>query len=72
MDDLTELVVPERLTHLTLEAPHPVEGLAWLTAFPRLRTVSVLADLDEAVARQVPDGVELQGPFASLSSRPQG
>ncbi|MGW1632858.1 NACHT domain-containing protein [Streptomyces anthocyanicus] len=72
VDDLTELVVPERLTHLTLEAPHPVEGLAWLTAFPRLRTVSVLADLDEAVARQVPDGVELQGPFASLSSRPQG
>ncbi|MET9353843.1 NACHT domain-containing protein [Streptomyces sp. NPDC006617] len=72
VDDLTELVVPERLTHLTLEAPHPVEGLAWLTAFPRLRTVSVLADLDEAVARQVPDGVELQGPFASLSSQPQG
>ncbi|GAA2607999.1 MULTISPECIES: NACHT domain-containing protein [Streptomyces] len=72
VDDLTELIVPERLTHLTLEAPHPVEGLAWLTAFPGLRKVSVLTDLDEAVIRQVPDGVELQGPTASLSSEPQG
>ncbi len=72
IDDLTDLIVPERLVHLTLEAPHPVEGLSWISAFPVLKTVSVFADVDEAVARQVPDGVFLNGPFASLSSEPQG
>ncbi|CAM5247900.1 NACHT domain-containing protein OS=Streptomyces tendae OX=1932 GN=GUR47_18800 PE=4 SV=1 [Streptomyces tendae] len=72
VEDLTELIVRERLVHLTLEAPHPVEGLSWVSAFPALKTVSVLADVDEAVARQLPSGVFLHSPFAPLSSEPQG
>ncbi|WP_121711488.1 NACHT domain-containing protein [Streptomyces sp. E5N91] len=74
VDDLTGLIVTERLAQLTLEAAHPVEGLAWLSAFPGLRTVSVLAPTDGAVARQVPDGVKLELPVAVTSSPflPQG
>ncbi|MFH9576144.1 NACHT domain-containing protein [Streptomyces sp. NPDC017230] len=72
VDDLTELIVAERLVHLTLEAAHPVEGLAWLSAFPGLRTVSVLTDTDPAVTRQVPVGVDVQVVPFDLSSRPQG
>ncbi|GAA4010406.1 NACHT domain-containing protein [Streptomyces marokkonensis] len=70
--DLTGLIVAERLVHLTLEAAHPVEGLAWLSAFPGLRSVTVLTDTDTAVARQVPDGVKVQIVPAGPSSRPQG
>ncbi|MFC8870244.1 NACHT domain-containing protein [Streptomyces sp. NPDC057148] len=72
VEDLTELVVAERLTHLSLEAPHPVEGLTWLTAFPRLETVSVFAEPDDAWARQVPAGVRLQYPAHSPSHDRQG
>lgn len=68
VEDLTGLIVPERLHLLALDAPHPVEGLSWLTAFPALRSVTVYTDLDPAVARQVPRGVTLHSesvhPFA--------
>ncbi|MFE0176084.1 NACHT domain-containing protein [Streptomyces sp. NPDC059002] len=59
VEDLTELIVPERLIRLSLDAPHPVEGLAWLSAFPRLDDVFVYADVSEAVAQQVPAHVRL-------------
>ncbi|MEU3900011.1 NACHT domain-containing protein [Streptomyces sp. NPDC045251] len=72
VEDLTELIVADRLLHLTLDATHPVEGLAWLSAFPGLRTVAVLSDTDLAVARQVPGGVKLQITANDSSSRPQG
>ncbi|WP_121748375.1 NACHT domain-containing protein [Streptomyces sp. E2N166] len=72
VDDLTELIVAERLVHLTLDAAHPVEGLAWLSAFPGLRSVTVLMDTDPAVTRQVPDGVVVQLPASDSFSRPQG
>ncbi|MFB6553305.1 NACHT domain-containing protein [Streptomyces sp. NPDC056405] len=74
VDDLTDLIVAERLVHLTLDFAHPVEGLAWLSAFPGLRSVTVLTDTDTdpAVARQVPDGVKVQLPAPDSFSRPQG
>ncbi|MFF3642506.1 NACHT domain-containing protein [Streptomyces sp. NPDC002564] len=59
VEDLTELIVGERLVRLALDAPHPVEGLAWLSAFPHLADVSVYADVTEAEARQVPAHVSL-------------
>ncbi|MPY63984.1 NACHT domain-containing protein, partial [Streptomyces spongiae] len=59
VEDLTELVVRERLTTLALEAPHPVEGLTWLSAFPNLTCVLVRTRVTADVARQVPDGVRL-------------
>ncbi|MET8486432.1 NACHT domain-containing protein [Streptomyces tendae] len=58
VEDLTALIVPERLTHLALDAPHPVEGLSWLSAFPRLTSLYVGTDVDRAVAGQVPAWVE--------------
>ena len=68
VEDLTGLIVPERLHLLALDAAHPVEGLSWLTAFPALRSVTVYTDVDPAVARQVPRGVTLHSepvhPFA--------
>ncbi|WP_432098481.1 NACHT domain-containing protein [Streptomyces sp. WAC 04229] len=60
IEDLTALIVPERLTYLALQAPHPVEGLAWLSAFPALDTVHVASrDVDAAVARELPAGLEI-------------
>ncbi|GHI91850.1 NACHT domain-containing protein [Streptomyces olivaceus] len=60
VEDLQELIVAERLTQLSLEAPHPVEGLSWLSAFPRLETVSVFTEPDDNWAQQLPPGVRLQ------------
>ncbi|MFJ2774439.1 hypothetical protein [Streptomyces sp. NPDC087300] len=51
--------MPEQLTHLTLDAPHPVEGLAWLSAFPSLTDVWLYSPVSEAEARQVPPHVRL-------------
>ncbi|MFA3877684.1 NACHT domain-containing NTPase [Streptomyces sp. MMCC 100] len=68
VEDLTALLVAERLTHLELDAPHPVDGLAWLRDFPRLERLYVNAEVDVAVARQVPEGVSLQ--TRNLSQRP--
>lgn len=62
VEDLTELIVREQLTRLGLEASHPVEGLEWLTVFPNLKRVDVTSDVPEAVARQVPDRIELITP----------
>ncbi|GGZ99386.1 NACHT domain-containing protein [Streptomyces bluensis] len=59
VEDLTDLIVRERLTHLALDAPHPVEGLAWLSAFPNLTSVSVSTLLHPDVVRQIPDRVRL-------------
>ncbi|MFJ6075882.1 NACHT domain-containing protein [Streptomyces sp. NPDC093065] len=72
VEDLVELIVHERLVHLLLEAPHPVEGLTWLSAFPRLEVVSVFTEPDEAWARQVPPGVRLQYLAHSPSTDHQG
>ncbi|MFG3110651.1 NACHT domain-containing protein [Streptomyces tendae] len=72
VEDLTELIVPERLTLLALEAPHPVEGLNWLSAFPRLEAVSIFTEPDETWARQVPIGVRLRFPLHSPSHDSQG
>ncbi|WP_399887039.1 NACHT domain-containing protein [Streptomyces sp. BBFR51] len=58
VEDLTALIVPEQLTHLALEAPHPVEGLSWLSAFPRLTSVYVGGEVDGSVAGQIPAWVE--------------
>ncbi|MGX1911035.1 NACHT domain-containing protein [Streptomyces phaeochromogenes] len=54
VEELTELIVPEQLTALLVEAPHPVEGLAWLSAFPNLEDVHVGTEVSETVAQQVP------------------
>ncbi|MGI3204553.1 hypothetical protein ACRJ4W_53295 [Streptomyces sp. GLT-R25] len=54
VEELTELIVPEQLTVLLVEAPHPVEGLAWLSAFPNLEDVHVGTEVSETVAQQVP------------------
>ncbi|WP_069887191.1 NACHT domain-containing protein [Streptomyces luteocolor] len=54
VEDLTDLIVRERLVHLWLEAPHPVEGLAWLSVFPHLKSVFVPTEVPPAVADQVP------------------
>lgn len=62
VEDLTELVVRERLVRLSLEASHPVEGLAWLSAFPNLKRVHVTSEVSEAVAQQVPGWIELITP----------
>ncbi|MET8689448.1 NACHT domain-containing protein [Streptomyces sp. NPDC004732] len=59
VEDLTELIVPEQLTRLSLEAPHPVEGLAWLSAFPNLVDVTVDTDVTEAERMQVPSRIQL-------------
>ncbi|MFC8305246.1 NACHT domain-containing protein [Streptomyces olivaceus] len=72
VEDLVELIVPERLTRLSLEAPHPVEGLTWLSAFPRLEAVSVFTEPDETWAAQLPDGVLLQYPAHSPSHDRRG
>ncbi|MEV7193839.1 NACHT domain-containing protein [Streptomyces sp. NPDC093510] len=58
-EDLTELIVPEQLTRLTLDAAHPVEGLAWLSAFPRLSEVTVHSEVSDTEARQVSPHIEL-------------
>ncbi|MEU5339252.1 MULTISPECIES: NACHT domain-containing protein [unclassified Streptomyces] len=55
--DLTELIVPEQLTALVLEAPHPVEGLAWLSAFPNLERVLLDTEASETELQQVPAGI---------------
>ncbi|MGW6270474.1 NACHT domain-containing protein [Streptomyces sp. NPDC055060] len=62
VEDLTELIVREKLTRLGLEASHPVEGLAWLSVFPNLRRVHVTSEVAEAVAQQAPDRIELITP----------
>jgi hypothetical protein len=67
VEDLTEVMVRERLIHLMLEAPHPVEGLAWLSAFPNLRNVFVSARVSRDVAQQVPDWVRLDTPYSGES-----
>ncbi|MEV5762568.1 NACHT domain-containing protein [Streptomyces tendae] len=72
VEDLTALIVPERLHLLALDAPHPVEGLSWLAAFPALRSVTVYADLDPAVARQAPPGVTVRNETAPPSANRQG
>ncbi|MEV0226967.1 NACHT domain-containing protein [Streptomyces sp. NPDC050704] len=67
VEDLTELIVPERLTILLLDAPHPAEGLAWLSAFPNLAEVHVETEVSVTVAQQVPTGVKLITPNISPS-----
>ncbi|MFD3572936.1 NACHT domain-containing protein [Streptomyces sp. NPDC058644] len=62
VEDLTELIVRDRLTRLGLEASHPVEGLAWLSVFPNLRRVHVTSEVGEAVAQQAPHWIELITP----------
>ncbi|MCX4907804.1 NACHT domain-containing NTPase [Streptomyces sp. NBC_00878] len=62
VEDLTELIVRERLVRLFLETPHPVEGLAWLSAFPRLERVRVATEVSAFTARQVPPWIELITP----------
>ncbi|MFK4065004.1 NACHT domain-containing protein [Streptomyces sp. NPDC029674] len=64
VEDLTELIVPERLTRLSLDAPHPVEGLAWLSAFPHLTDVELDVAVSATTAQQVPSGVRLNTPEA--------
>ncbi|MFI9378986.1 NACHT domain-containing protein [Streptomyces parvulus] len=59
IEDLTTLIVPERLRYLALEAPHPVEGLAWLSAFPALDTLHMAGEADPAAARELPAGTEI-------------
>lgn len=59
VEDLVDLIVPEQLSQLSLDAPHPVEGLAWLSAFPHLRHLHVDTAVDAETARQVPPGVHL-------------
>ncbi|MFI2617684.1 NACHT domain-containing protein [Streptomyces sp. NPDC018584] len=65
VEDLTELIVAEQLTRISLEAPHPVEGLAWLSAFPRLTEVTVRGEVSADTARQLPPGVRLVAPQGS-------
>ncbi|WP_306939298.1 NACHT domain-containing protein [Streptomyces phaeochromogenes] len=62
VEDLTELIVQDRLVRLFLEAPHPVEGLAWLRAFPRLERVRVATEVSTSMAHQVPHQIELITP----------
>ncbi|MEU5898819.1 NACHT domain-containing protein [Streptomyces venezuelae] len=64
VEDLTELIVPEQLIRLTLEAPHPVEGLAWLSAFPRLTEVVVHTDVSAAEAQRLPGRIRLNSPLS--------
>ncbi|WP_409234708.1 NACHT domain-containing protein [Streptomyces sp. PA5.6] len=59
VEDLVDLIVPEQLTELWLDAPHPVEGLAWLSAFPHLALVTVHSYLSEAERHQVPPHIRL-------------
>ncbi|MFE0101460.1 NACHT domain-containing protein [Streptomyces sp. NPDC059009] len=61
---LTELIVADRLTHLSVEAPHPVEGLTWLAAFPNLQEVYVESEVPSAIAEQVPAWIVLTTPRA--------
>ncbi|QES43067.1 ATP-binding protein [Streptomyces venezuelae] len=67
VEDLTELIVPEQLLCLSLDAPHPVEGFAWLSAFPRLTDLLVATAVDADTARQVPSGVRLNSPPATAT-----
>jgi hypothetical protein len=67
VEDLTELLVHERLIHLQLEAPHPVEGLAWLSAFPNLRNVHLEREVSTTEAQQVPSWITLM-PHPSRTS----
>ncbi|MGH4033279.1 NACHT domain-containing protein [Actinomycetota bacterium Odt1-20B] len=60
VEDLTELIVADLLTHLRVEAPDPVEKLAWLTAFPNLQEIYVEVDLSPswvAADARVPAGI---------------
>ncbi|MEV4036510.1 NACHT domain-containing protein [Streptomyces umbrinus] len=67
VEELTELIVQERLVRLFLEAPHPVDGLAWLAVFPRLERVRVATEVSPYVAQQVPLRIELITPRTSRS-----
>ncbi|MFG2344077.1 NACHT domain-containing protein [Streptomyces phaeochromogenes] len=67
VEELTELIVQERLVRLFLEAPHPVDGLAWLAVFPRLERVRVATEVSTHVAQQVPLRIELITPRSSPS-----
>ncbi|MDQ1028380.1 hypothetical protein QF035_005962 [Streptomyces umbrinus] len=67
VEELTELIVQERLVRLFLEAPHPVDGLAWLAVFPRLERVRVATEVSTYVAQQVPLRIELITPRSSPS-----
>ncbi|WP_338146128.1 NACHT domain-containing protein [Streptomyces scabichelini] len=62
VEELIELIVRERLTRLWLDAPHPVEGLAWLSAFPNLKVVHVATDVSATVAQQAPAGIKIGTP----------
>ncbi|MEU9875405.1 NACHT domain-containing protein [Streptomyces phaeochromogenes] len=67
VEELTELIVQERLVRLFLEAPHPVDGLGWLAVFPRLERVRVATEVSTYVAQQVPRRIELITPRSSRS-----
>ncbi|MGW2285956.1 NACHT domain-containing protein [Streptomyces phaeochromogenes] len=67
VEELTELIVQERLVRLFLEAPHPVDGLGWLAVFPRLERVRVATEVSPYVAQQVPLRIELITPRSSRS-----
>ncbi|MFD4633636.1 NACHT domain-containing protein [Streptomyces sp. NPDC058284] len=62
VEDLVELIVPEQLVRLALDAPHPVEGLAWLSAFPHLAVVDMGTEVSAATAQRIPPGVQLNQP----------
>ncbi|MEU6993077.1 NACHT domain-containing protein [Streptomyces sp. NPDC046465] len=62
VEDLVELLVPELLTHIALDAPHPVEGFGWLSAFPHLTDLDVENAVSDDVLRQVPPGVRINFP----------
>ncbi|MFF1380748.1 NACHT domain-containing protein [Streptomyces sp. NPDC058308] len=59
VEDLVELLVPEQLTRIALDAPHPVEGLGWLAAFPHLTEVDLVNAVSADLLRQIPPGVQV-------------
>ncbi|WP_151477666.1 NACHT domain-containing protein [Streptomyces albicerus] len=67
VEELTELIVRERLVHLSLQAPHPVEGLAWLSVFPNLVDVYVETEVSGTLAQQVPSWTTLITPKSGAS-----
>ncbi|MGW2170472.1 NACHT domain-containing protein [Streptomyces sp. NPDC001705] len=56
-EELTEGLLPDRLTHLWLNAELPDTDVSWLSHFPRLRILRVNPRLPRV--RNVPDGVEI-------------